>query len=427
MAVVAITVVAITVVGGTFLVPNHVVADDLEKLVRRLQLKELEATLVENQLTRTIDLDQQNLLRQRLARLYVEQLNGLIERPEQFSRIAGRLKELETNVEELREPKNIFARLQAQFRHGEYLLSQYRENRHQTRLLVDISRLYSQLLEEFQSLELACEKKIEALDSVDAGVGSIENRRADDEIEELSEISFRSAFYRGWSAFHAGLAKQNRELGRPYFTQALQAFCNFLDIDLGDDVENWDEGFLDLASLRNSQAFFGIALSFLAIGNNSDADYCFELLRSDEAAETVRQQLAFWQVQTLLELRLLKDGEELAKAYLENSDLLNDVQRGQIALLLVRIAYQDPKNQLTQLGFQGLKVLAQMRQFALIQKLVEQNSIVLPGATFYSQWIRGQLGYQKAEKTGGGCRVSRGSWSSSIGRCHGKRNPGGGP
>lgn len=384
--------------GLSLIFPLAASGQELERLVRRLRLGHLEATLVENQLAATIDIDEQSRLRRKLARLYVDQLESQMEQPESFARISRRLKELEGEVTELRDPPIHFERLETEFRHAEYLLAQFRENRRDAELLVQASRLFTELLEGFEDLEQNCEARIKNLDLVDGG--SLVNRRADEKIDELSSIGFRSAFYRGWSAFHAGMSKRDGELGRPYFRRALAAFCRFLDIDSVAAVEDWNTDYFDLGSVRNGQALLGIALTFLALEQNDQAESCLELLRDDQTAESVRNQLAFWQLQTLFELRRWQAGWELANVDLDQPERLSEIQRGQIALLLVRMAYEKPDQPRAEIGWLGLKVLAQLRQFALIGKLVEQYSINLTGNSFHAEWIRGQLAYQQAETSG---------------------------
>lgn len=378
-------------------------ADDLDSLLKRLDLKDLRATRIENRLTRATDPDVQQVLRKSLADLYIGQLNDLIDKPEEFSRVAGRLVELEPRVPELVAPTVLFDRLETQFRHGEYLLAKFREDRRQVKLLSDIRTVFTDLMNRFQELEKTCESRIEKLGSVDGGSDSLTNLKADREIEQMSEISFRSSFYQGWSAFHAGVSRQNARLGEEMFVLSLGSFCNFLDVDASEDVTDWDEDFLGLASTRNSQALLGIGLCFLALNKNSDADHCFELLRGETTAESVRSQLGFWQIQALLEFGRVDDGFELAKGYLDSSDLLTPIQKGQIALLAIRFAYADPKQEKTSrkgLGQLGFQVLAQLRQFELAHRLLEEYSVVLPRPSFYTEWITGQGQYQAANKTG---------------------------
>ena len=377
-------------------------ADELEKLLKRLDLKNLRAAQIENRLAAAGDAESLQQLRTTLAELYIGQLEDLIEKPIEFMRVVNRLDDLESRVPELQKPEMLFPRLETHFRHGEFLLQKFREDRREIKLLSDIRTNFTLLFQRFEQLEEQCEKRIETLDDVDGGIGSLANLKADREIEKLSDISFRSSFFAGWSAFHAGSSRQDAKLGEEMFIKSLGAFCRFLDVDSAEDVEDWDKDFLDLSSTRNSQALLGVALSFLALGKNADADHCFELLREPETAESVKSQIGFWQVQSLLEFGRENDAVELSKAYLESTDLLTPVQRGQIALLNIRYAYANskPTETTSELGFLGFKVLAQLRQFKLAHRLIKEYSVTLPSPSFYTEWITGQGLYAEAEKSG---------------------------
>ena len=388
--------------GLMLIIPGPLRADDLAKLLQRLDLKQLQATHVEQRLSQTVNIEKQKQLRNQLAKLYVQQLSDFIEAPKEFARVADRLNELEGEVPDLTSPEVLFQRLEIQFRHGEHLLSKYRDDRRQVELLVEIHRVFAELADKFQALEQVCEDKIEKLENFDGGLNSLANLKADNEIDRLSEFSFRASFYAGWSFFNVGVSKQNSKLGKKSFVRALSSFCTFLDVDPEDDVSSWDRDFLELGSNRNAQAFLGIALSYLAVGQNSDADECFELLREEGTAEAIKSQLAFWQIQSMLEFGKVDDGIELANAYLANVDAMSALQRGQIALLAIRFAYASPKltDSRSQLGLVGFKVLAQLRQFSLTKKLIEEYKVSLPTPSFYTDWIEGQRIYQDAEKSG---------------------------
>lgn len=387
-------------------------ADELGDLLDRLDLKQLRATLIEQKLTGTVDFDEQARLRSELARLYVGQLEDFIESPEEFARVAKRLEDLESSVADLTRPEIRFQRLEARFRHGEYLLAQYREDRRRRELLVAIGRNFETVAEKFDALERECEKQIEKLETFDAGPDSLENLKADSTIEKLSDISYRSLYYAGWSFFHRGMARQDGKAARPEFIRALGFFCSFLDISPEDDIGTWDTDFLELGSMRNSQAFLGVALAFLAIGQNADADACLEILRSSAAPDTIREQLALWQIQTLLELGRLTDAVELAEPYLNNPNTLSELERGKIALMMIRFSQAmltsgspstitaTTRKTLNRISNLGLRTLAQLRQFTLVRKLMEDYEIQLTGNSFYLDWIRGQNLYQDAEKSG---------------------------
>jgi tetratricopeptide (TPR) repeat protein len=380
-------------------------ADDLNSLLGRLQLYRLQAVQVEKLLRESANPDVQDRLQRKLADLYFLQLGDLVEKREAFSLVITRLRELEGKVAKLRTPQKMFQRLEVQFRHGEFLLASFREDRRQQDVLVDFRGVFQSVSGEFLALQQMCENQIEKLEAVDAdGSGSVlDNLQADQAIESLSEISFRSTFYCGWSFFNYGTAIQDRKAARIHFGRALAAFCNFLDIDSAADAKSWNSSFMELDSNRNAQAFLGVALSFLALGQSEDADYCFDLLRREANAET-KLQIPFWQIQALLELGLIKDGAVLASAYMdaETGSYLSAKQKGQVALMLIRFSCaatpldasdQDLKNL-------GLRVLAQLRQFRLIGRLVDDYDIELNSPDYYQRWIKGELLYEKAEKTG---------------------------
>ena len=63
------------------------------------------------------------------------------------------------------------------------------------------------------------------LEARGVGLSVLANLKADREIEQLSDISFRSSFFAGWSFFYIGISKQNSRLGRDNFVDALSSFC----------------------------------------------------------------------------------------------------------------------------------------------------------------------------------------------------------
>lgn len=381
---------------------NPLHADELGALLERLDLKQLRTAHVEKVLAQTINVDAQKRLQKTLANLYVAQLDDFVESPKEFAAVVKRLEELENKVQDLTKPEILFQRLETEFRHGEFLLGNFREDRRKVSLLVQINDLFSGLAERFDALGQSCEKRIESLEKLDAGVNSLENLKTDNEIDRLSELSFRASFYAGWAFFNVGISKQDSKLGRIHFRRALESFCTFLDINPEQEVSSWDAAFLELSSTRSCQAFLGVALSYLALGQNTDADACFEMIRGPDGAPAIQNQVAFWQIQSLMEFGKPQAALELAKAYLERTDTLNAMQRGQIGLCLIRFAYGAQKRTAEHdaLGILGFTILAQLKQFSLTNKLLEEYSVKLPRPSFYSDWIEGQRAYHLGEKSG---------------------------
>lgn len=377
--------------------------DRLGQLLVRLDLNQLRAAHVEKILARTSSDDIQRQLQTTLAELYVAQLQEFIEDRNEFSRVSKRLDELEAKVPTLASPKTLFHRFETSFRHGEYLLARYREDRRRINDLSDAGLVFREVAEKFDALQQWCNDRIKILDEAgDEESSRMSDIEVDNQLDLLSEISFKAAYYSGWSFFNTGISSGDSRLGQSYFRQGLVSFCQFLDIDPADNISDLDPVFLELSLPRNSQAFLGVALSYLAIGQNGDADDCFEMLAGPAGSDEIKSQIAFWQIQSLLEFGKVDDAALFANSYLSPEGGLNPRQQGQLALLAIRFVYARSKrtDKLENLGMLGFKTLAQLRQFQLTSKLIDDYKTVLPRPSFYSDWVTGQYLYSVAEKSG---------------------------
>lgn len=377
--------------------------DPLGRLLVRLDLNQLRTAHVEKILASDPSEDTKRQLQTTLAKLYVAQLKDFVEDRTEFSRVSKRLEELEVSVPELASSESLFQRFETSFRHGEYLLSRFREDRRQNAELTNAGIVFRELAEKLQALQQKSDDRIKVLDEIDEDdINRISDIEVDRELELLSNISFKASYYAGWSFFNVGISTGDARLGQSHFRRALISFCRFLDINPEDKPSDWDPIFLELNLTRNSQAFLGVALSYLAIGQNSDADDCFAMLAGEDGSEEIKSQIAFWQIQSLLEFGKVDDAALFANSYLSPEGGLTPMQQGQLALLVIRFAYanNDRTDKLNNLGLLGFKTLAQLRQFQLTTKLIDDYKAILPRPSFYSDWVIGQYRYAKAEESG---------------------------
>ncbi len=377
--------------------------DRLGQLLERLDLNQLRAAHVEKLLASNPPDDVQRQLESTLAELYVAQLQDFIEDRNEFSRVSKRLDELEAKVPALASPTTLFHRFETSFRHGDFLLARYREDRRRAADLSEAGLVFRELSEKFEALQQRCNDRIKILDEAGGDATSrMSDIEVDNELDMLSEISFKAAYYAGWSFFNTGISSGDSRVGQSHFRRALVSFCQFLDIDPAENISDLDPVFLELSLPRNSQAFLGVALSYLAIGQNSDADDCFEMLASPAGSDEIKSQIAFWQIQSLLEFGKVDDAALFANSYLSPEGGLNRMQQGQLALLAIRFVYAKSKrtDKLENLGMLGFKTLAQLRQFQLTSKLIDDYKAVLPRPSFYSDWVTGQYLYSVAERSG---------------------------
>ena len=378
-----------------------VAADDdttLEQFLTRLGLTDLRALQLEERLTKQSAEAERQHLAQRLADLYAGQLVEFADDKTRYEGVLAKINRLVTQVPAAKTPSLEVMLLQADYYRAENAIGKWMADRGLTAQRDEAARILDRIAPELERLQQSLN---EQYDKLNEALYLAEEVKPDDprlqELQRLQPIVGRASYFAAWSNYYRGLARGSRESHQ----QARESFRRLLG--LGDDYAGVEADSLGLESIWRARAMIGLALVEAALEDTTSSDRCFELLAQAKPPAEIRDQMAYWRLQSLLNVERYADAVPFAQA--EIAAFTGVATQGQVSFCasMVQTAFAGsgpPPAALRELGVLGLGGLVKLGQRQTVKDLMAKYKIKPDAeAGFYLRWLHAQQLFEQAEKS----------------------------
>jgi hypothetical protein len=373
--------------------------DKVEQFLTRLGLVELQTVHLEQVLAKQQDDTKRQELAKRLADVYAGQLITFAEDKTKYDRVFGKINELLTRVPEAKTPSLEVMLLQADYYRAEGLIGKWISDRDNTAPRDEAKDTLAKIAPELDRLQKQLNERLDKLlETIDYSQEGEQLKVQERELRRLQAIVGRASYFAAWSNYYLGLA--NEVADSPEYIKAREIFRRVLGI--GDDYEDIDAEYLGLASIWRARSLIGLALAEAALNATVNSDRCFELLGDPSVPPDVRDQTAYWRLQSLVNIGRYPEAITFAKQKI--ADFSDTPTQGKVSFCISLIqagfagSIGSPKTQ--PLGLLGLGGLVKIGQRQTAQQMMAKYQVKLDdSAGFYLLWIQGQHLFDQAEKT----------------------------
>ncbi|MBW8885569.1 MAG: hypothetical protein JF612_12530, partial [Planctomycetia bacterium] len=248
-------------------------------------------------------------------------------------------------------------------------------------------------------LAAAADRAVDAIDSIKS---EYERAAAEQQLKRQRAVAARADYFAGWSAYYAGVARQNPAAAQKDFSSAKQHFSRLLDVSDEKDYAPIEADLLGLDSIWRSRAVIGLGLAELGQKHLAAASRVLGWLTHSSVSPAIRDQAAYWRLQGTLNAGLVKDAARLVTT--EVAAFSGNPSPGKSSLCIAAVragaaAQGTRDSDQQQLIDQGIRGLARMRQFETLDGLIEKYRLDDTAAgDFCLTWLRGRRQYLAAEK-----------------------------
>ena len=408
----AVFVLCSSLVFGVSAVP--VQADEteqLQSLLKRLNLKRLQATHLENRLKEEKNSETQSALAKQLADLYVNRLLEIQETDAaSFASMVDRVNRLLLNYPETDSKSVRVLLLQAEYLQSEKSLNKWLEDRREAGIVRSAAADFERLAKKFNDYRRSLAVDINALnEKLGDRLPGREQNRIEEQMNQLTRVQARSTYFGGWANYYCGIAQRDLARGKTFFERGEEQFAEMLGIDLTSKFEEeLDPSWLGLQSRLMAQSLVGMGLCEAAMGNVARHTLIFKILQDSSVNFSVAQKIPTWELQGYLNVDKFSEANLLAKKILSKDSEVAETERAVACVTLVRTGFSAADSDIKepskiaiakQLGQIGLEELVRLRRFTFIDKLVEKYNFDTSGSSFYLQWLTGYRLYMAAEKS----------------------------
>jgi len=380
----------------------------LDQFLARLGLAELRLAHMQRMLAHETAADKRTALARKLADAYAEELIAAADEGQRFSELKARVEKLLADVPAARTAAVEVVLLQADYQRAEALLLAWQEDttgaaNNGEAKRKEAGQIFQRLVPAFSARQKELTEQIDSLsDSLDRLKLESERQAAEGRLKRQEAVAARADYFAGWSAYYLGVTKQNPPLAASDFSAAKEHFLHILDLADEHGYEDIEADSLGLESIWRSRAVIGLGLAEIGLGRPEPAKRIFRWLQHSGAPPAIRDQAAYWQLQGLLNVRLLDDAARLASAQVATFGGAASPGKSSLCITAIRAAAAIPANQpplREQLLGAGVRGLARLRQFETLDKLIDQYKLDAgDAADFHLAWLRGRRQYLAAEK-----------------------------
>lgn len=389
-------------VGALLLAPAFAIAspgdEQLESFLTRLGLVELQTVHMEQSLESESDEAKRTELAQRLADVYAGQLLAFSDSTQKYDAVVVKIDALLKNVPAAKTSLLEVMLLQADYYRAEGLVGKWIADRTDTSSRADAQVILDRIAPELNRLQTELNTKHEKL------LEEISEMNDDDqlaskekELSRLQAIVGRASYFAAWSSYYRGLTKKSVS----DYEVALKIFRKLLGV--GDSYDDIDAEYLGLDSIWRARSLIGLALTEAAMNHVEASDLCFRFLSDASVPPQLRDQVGYWQLQSLVNVERFAEAVAFAEQYI--AAFKGAATQGQVSFCvsLIQAAYAGgvaANAQAQPLGELGLGGLIKIGQRGTAKQLMKKYEIVLnDGAGFYLRWLQGQQKFELAEKS----------------------------
>jgi hypothetical protein len=379
-------------------------ADDdqaLDHFLGRLGLNELRLTHLERRVAHEPAAEKRAQLARQLADAYAEELVAAADEPDRFTRLKARADKLLAAMPEARTRASQVALLQADYQRAETLVIRWMEDNADRQPLDEAAKAFERIESELSALQAeitaAADRAAEAADTI-----KIEAHReaAEKQVQRQRAVAARADYFAGWSAYYLGVARQGTKGSALHFAAAKQHFCRLLDVSDDNEYAGIEPDALALDSSWRSRAVIGLGLSELGQKKLAAAARLFSLLRHATVPPAIADQAAYWHMQGMLNVGLLKDAARLVTSEVAALGGGPSAGKSSLCVAAVRAGARGRSADERHLLTQGIRGLARMRQFETLDSLIAKHHLDDGAAAdFCLSWLRGRRQYLEAEKS----------------------------
>lgn len=368
--------------------------EQLEQLLRRLGLARLQLRHHEQQFQASPP--EQRLQRaQRLADLYAEQLVEAMDDVERYQELKQRVDQLLEEVPEAKTKTLEVMLLQTDYQRAESLIARAMLEASAPEQLGEAEQILARITPVLAEAQRELWTRVDELnEQFEKATNSLVQDQLEAELQRTLVLAGRAAYFAGWSYYYRGVLAQPAQLRD--FESARAIFHRVLDLTAEDEksaYQELDAELLGLESPWRARTLIGLGLCQAGLRNVEASRRCFALLTSDLVSAPLRQQVAYWQLQGLLNAGLSKEAVALVRQQLEMAK--PPATQGQVSLFSAALrAGLHPwqghaaQPELAALGKAGLAKLDQQR--LLIELLTRYGGSLEEAEDFRLRWLRGQ-------------------------------------
>ncbi|MEX0819622.1 MAG: hypothetical protein WD070_08505, partial [Pirellulaceae bacterium] len=394
--------IMLAIIAATLIAPARATAapDDerLESFLSRLGLVELQTVHLEQVLAGESEAAERVKLAQRLADVYAGQLLTYSDDAAKYEAIVQKIDELLKNVPSAKTSLLEVMLLQADYYRAESLVGKWIADRADASSRSDAQVILDRIAPELNRLQAELNARHDKLlEEINEMLEGEQLAVKEKELMRLQAIVGRASYFAAWSSYYGGLTRKSAS----DYETALKLFRQLLGV--GESYEDVEAEELGLESIWRSRSLIGLALTEAALNHAGQSDRCFELLNHTSVPPELRDQSAYWRLQSLLNVERYADARTFAEEQI--AAFTGSATQGQVSFCvsLIQTAYanDDSANpQARSLGPLGLGGLIKIGQRGTAKQLMTKYEIELQDdAGFYLRWLRGQQLFERAEQT----------------------------
>jgi len=375
----------------------------VEAFLDRLNLIDLQIVYLEKQLGGdSLPAEKRTETAKRLADMYAERLMSAGDDAEKFAQIEAQIRKLIERSPEANTTSLQVMMLQADFNRGEERIKQWLGDRSKTKELEEAKEILARIAPQLSAHQKELNGQAEELrQQINKTEDEAEQARLMKEAARRAPVTGRATYFAGWANYYAGLTLTG-EAATAAFTEARAAQRAFLELDPLEKYKDVDVDFLGLQNDYRARAMIGLGQAEIALGALKEADACFKFLEHVNVPLAIRDGVAYYHVQGLLNAGLQQEALAFADQHLKTFG--GNATQGKIdfcrELLNAGFKTINPSPISQQLGDMGVKALARLGQIAFLRAYMKAYSVELPdGDGFYMTWLRGEQQFDEASKT----------------------------
>ncbi len=289
--------------------------DVLEQYLQRLELHDLRMQQLESMAELPRGKEQQQTVVKKLADLYVSQLLGAADDDARRNGLVQRVNRLLEKHPDAKTPSLDVMLLQADYAAAESAAEKWLADPGDIAAVKTAREILIRIAPELDQYQANLEANIEQLNE-QLGNATAERRvkELEEQLEQAQQVAGRARFYSAWSQYYIGALQPTQAEGQPLFTKSRDMFRQFLGIEADYADLRGDE--LGLASPAMSRAMIGLAFAEIGSGNAAASRQVLDLLQNSDAPLELRNQREFWNLQGLINAKMLSAAATLAKSVL---------------------------------------------------------------------------------------------------------------